>query len=167
MKTSLSSVLVAAFCVSVSGFVPASRSTSLSSFLTHRHMFSGAGAAAPKEDDSEGLEQVEKMAKAMGMSVEEYQLGVRARMKMEESINDIRVTGGDKAKGVSVERDGNTPSKHFIITITDEGKALGKANLERELVAALKSANDQAAKGRSSSQQEMMQFIAEEMKTMG
>jgi hypothetical protein len=31
-------------------------------------MFSGAGAAAPKEDDSDSTAAMEKMAKAMGMS---------------------------------------------------------------------------------------------------
>uniref|UniRef100_A0A7S1ZM99 Uncharacterized protein n=1 Tax=Trieres chinensis TaxID=1514140 RepID=A0A7S1ZM99_TRICV len=167
MKVSLSAILLAVCCASATAFVPAAPSRGQSTFLTQRYMFSGAGAAAPKEDDPEAMAQLEKMASAMGMSVEEYQLGLRARVKMEESIDSLRVTGGDAEKGVTVERDGNTPSKHFVITITEDGKALGKEALEKELVAALKSTSDQAAKGRTAAQQNMMQFIAEEMKAMG
>jgi DNA-binding protein YbaB len=129
-------------------------------------MFSGAGAAAPKEDDSDSTAAMEKMAKAMGMSLAEYQLGINARMRMEEEINNLRVTGGDASKGVTVERCGNSPPKHLVINITDDGKAMGKAALETELVSALKSASEQSKKGREMAQQKMMQYIGEQMKSM-
>ena len=86
---------------------------------------------------------------------------------MGESINNLRVTGGDAAKGVTVERDGNSPPQHLVVTITDEGKALGKAALEKEIIAALKTSNELSKKGRESAQAGMMQFIATEMKKLG
>ena len=78
-------------------------------------MFSGAGEAAPKEDDEGKTAEIEKIAKAMGMSAEEYQLWMNVRVRMEEDINNLRVTGGDPSK-VSVERCGNSPPKHLVIT---------------------------------------------------
>ena len=134
--------------------------------LTKLNMFSGAGEAAPKEDDEGKMAEMEKMAKAMGMSVDEYQLGMNARMRMEEDIKNLRVTGGDAAT-VIVERDGNSPPVHLVVTITEDGKALGKEKLEKELVSALKSASEQSKKGRDQAQNKMMQFIAESMKGMG
>lgn len=127
-------------------------------------MFSGAGAAAPKEDDEGQLKEMERIAKAMGMSLEEYQLGINARMRMESEINELRVKSGDEK--VSVERCGNSPPKHLVITVTDEGKALGKAALEEKLVSALKDASAKSKKGREQAQQKMMQYIAEQMKGM-
>ena len=56
----------------------------------------------------------------MGMSVEEYQLGINARVRMESSINDLRVVGGDEGSGGTVERDGNMPPKHLVIKVTDD-----------------------------------------------
>uniref|UniRef100_A0A7S4HMC5 Uncharacterized protein n=1 Tax=Odontella aurita TaxID=265563 RepID=A0A7S4HMC5_9STRA len=166
MRTSTSAIVLAACCVSAAAFAPAAN-RGQPSFVTQRNMFSGAGDAAPKEDDPEAMENLEKMAAAMGMSVEEYQLGVRARMRMEKDIADIRVTAGDADKGVTVERDGNQPPVHLVVTVTDDGKALGKEALEKELVAALKTAGDQAGKERNQAQAKMMQFIAEEMKSSG
>ena len=84
-------------------------------------------------------------------------------MRMEEDIRTLRVTGGDAAT-VTVERDGNSPPAHLVVTISEEGKALGKDKLEKEIVAALKSASDQSKKGREQAQNKMMQFIAESMK---
>lgn len=155
--------------------------------LTQRYMFGGSGKSlALEEDDDEdgdgksvtapskdGLtidqrKQMEQMAKAMGMTVEEYQLGMNARIRMETDINNLRVVGGDESKGVTVERDGNSPPKYLKVTITEEGKAkLGKAGVEKEVVAALKSAGEKSKKGREQAQQKMMQFIAEQMKGMG
>lgn len=129
-------------------------------------MFGGAGAAAPKEDDEGKVAEMEKIAKAMGMSLEEYQLGMNARVRMEEDINNLRVTGGDASKGVTVERCGNSPPKHLVINVTDEGKALGKDALEKELVKALNDAGEKSKVGRQEAQKKMMQFIAEQMKGM-
>lgn len=148
---------------SVLGFAP---SVNARSVATQRYMFSGAGAAAPKEDDEGQLAEMEKVAKAMGMSVEEYQLGMNARVRMEEDINSLRVTGGDASKGVTVERDGNSPPKHLVITVTDDGKAMGKAALEKELVSALNDAGEKSKVGRQEAQKKMMQFIGEQMKGM-
>lgn len=152
-------------CV-ISSFAPTLKSPRTVTSV-ERHMFSGAGAAAPKEDDEQKVKDMERMASAMGMSVEEYQLGINARTRMEESIKSLRVSGGDTSKGVTVERDGNSPPQHLVITVTEEGKALGKEGLEKELVAALKAASEQSKKGREKAQAEMMQYIGEQMKTMG
>lgn len=132
-------------------------------------MFDGTGTSLPKEGDmsDDELKQMEQMAKSMGMSLQEYQLGMAARKQMEDTLSSGRYVGGDKGKGVTVERDGNTPSNHLVVTVTDEGKALGKEALEKEIVAALKDAGDQASEGRNVAQQDMMKYIAEEMKKMG
>eukprot|EP00561_Arcocellulus_cornucervis_P006096 CAMPEP_0185809306 /NCGR_PEP_ID=MMETSP1322-20130828/6129_1 /TAXON_ID=265543 /ORGANISM="Minutocellus polymorphus, Strain RCC2270" /LENGTH=173 /DNA_ID=CAMNT_0028505571 /DNA_START=100 /DNA_END=621 /DNA_ORIENTATION=- len=173
MKTSAVSIALAALaCVPSSvAFAPLTSSTSRQSSGAspiQRNMFSGAGEAAPKEDgDPEEQKQMEDMAAAMGMSVQEYQLGIGARTRMEKSLDDLRVSGGDAARGVTVERDANTPAKHLVINVTEEGKALGKAGLEKELIAALKDSGAEASKGRGQAQQDMMAYIGEEMKKMG
>ena len=131
-------------------------------------MFSGAGEAAPKEDgDPEEAKKMEEMAAAMGMSVQEYQLGIGARLRMEKQLDEMRLTGGDESKGVTVEKDANTPAKHLVVKVTEEGKALGKEALEKELLAALKASSDEASKARGKAQQDMMAYIGEEMKKMG
>mmetsp|Transcript_8019 Transcript_8019/g.10015 ORF Transcript_8019/g.10015 Transcript_8019/m.10015 type:complete len:165 (+) Transcript_8019:140-634(+) len=163
MKLSSTIVALSLAASNVSGFAPISARRSIA---TQRQMFSGAGEAAPKEDDEGQLAEMEKVAKAMGMSLEEYQLGMNARVRMETDINDLRVTGGDPSKGVSVERDGNSPPRHLVITVTDDGKALGKEALEKELVGALKDAGEKSKEGRQEAQKKMMQFIAEQMKGM-
>eukprot|EP00979_Chaetoceros_neogracilis_P001842 scaffold338_cov231-Chaetoceros_neogracile.AAC.12 len=162
MKTSILSILTLSMG-SASAFAPAAQFTTRTS-MTQKNMFSGAGASAPKEDDAGQLAEMEKIAKAMGMSLEEYQLGINARMRMESDISELRVKAGDDK--VSVERCGNSPPQHLIITVTDEGKALGKAALEEKLAATLKDASAQSKKGAEQAQQKMMQFIAEQMKGM-
>ena len=129
------------------------------------YMFGGGGAAAPKEDDPEEMAKMEEAAKAMGMSVKEYQLGVSARMKLTEELNAARVTGGNSDK-VSVIRDGNNPPKLLEINVTEAGKALGKEALSKELCAALKSASDASRVSRTEAQKKMMAFIGEEMKKL-
>mmetsp|Transcript_6240 Transcript_6240/g.9059 ORF Transcript_6240/g.9059 Transcript_6240/m.9059 type:complete len:170 (+) Transcript_6240:134-643(+) len=169
MKTSIYTISALLTCLGsnfVSGFSP-SYNVPSQNIMTQRNMFGGAGAAAPLEDDEGTAQKMEQMAKSMGMSVEEYQLGINARMKMEEEIANLRVSGGDASKGVTVERDGNSPPQHLIVTITDEGKALGKSGLEAELVKALKTASEESKKGRDQAQAKMMQFIGEQMKNMG
>ena len=130
-------------------------------------MFSGSSLDVEEEEDDEKREQIEKMAKAMGMTVEEYQLGINARLRMEAAINNIRVTGGDAAAGVTVERDGNTPPKHLVVTVTEEGKGMGKAKLEKMLVEALKSASEKSKVARDEAQKDMMKYISDSMKKMG
>ena len=130
-------------------------------------MFSGNALDVEEEEDEEKRLQIEQMAKAMGMSVEEYQLGMNARARMQRSIDDLRVIGGDVAQGVSVERDGNMPPKHLVVTVTEEGKAMGKAKLEKALVDALKSASEKSKVGRTEAQKDMMKYISDSMKKMG
>jgi len=130
-------------------------------------MFSGSSLDVEEEEDDEKRAEIEKMARAMGMSVEEYQLGMNARTRMETAINEVRVIGGDPAKGVSVERDGNMPPKHLVVTVTEEGKALGKEKLEKMLVDALKGASEKSKVARDEAQKDMMKYISESMKKMG
>ena len=131
-------------------------------------MFSGGALDVEEEEDDEKRTQIERMAKAVGMTVEEYQLGMNARLRMEDAINNLRVVGGDAtAMGVTVERDGNMPPRHLVVTVTDAGKALGKAKLEKNIVEALKSASDKSAVGRNEAQKDMMKYISDSMKKMG
>ena len=133
---------------------------------TEMYMFGGAGAGVPSEDRPEELKQMEDAAKQMGMSLEEYKLGISARSRLVEALNAARVYGGNKDT-VSVERDGNNPPTHIKITITDAGKALGKEKLSAELVKALKSASDASRQTRTAEQKRMMSFIGDEMKKIG
>jgi hypothetical protein len=130
---------------------------------TQHHMFGGAGAGVPNEDNPEELKQMEAAAKQMGMSLGEYKLGVSARMRLVQQLDAARVKGGSDAT-VSVERDGNNPPKYMVISITDAGKALGKDALSAELIKALKTASDASRVSRTNAQKEMMTYIGEEMK---
>lgn len=134
---------------------------------TSLSMFSGGALSIEEEEDDEKRSQIEQMAKAMGMTVEEYQLGIRARERMEKAINDLRVVGGDEANGVTVERDGNMPPRHLVVRVTDQGKAQGKATLEKLLVEALKSAGEKSKVGRDEAQKDMMKYISESYKKLG
>jgi DNA-binding protein YbaB len=163
MKLSIVSLLALSLG-SASAFAPSVNNVARTSAM-QRNMFSGAGEATPKEDEEGQLAEMEKVAKAMGMSLEEYQLGMNARMRMEKEIADLRITSGDDL--VKVERCGNSPPQHLVITVSDEGKALGKKALEEKLLAALKDAGDQSKKGREKAQGNMMQFIGDQMKAMG
>jgi hypothetical protein len=131
-------------------------------------MFSGGALDVEEEEDGEKSTQIEQMAKTMGMTVEEYQLGMNARLRMEDAINNLRVVGGDATTmGVTVERDGNMPPRHLVVTVTDAGKAMRKARLEKNIVEALKTASDKSAVGRNEAQKDMMKYISDSMKKMG
>mmetsp|Transcript_34374 Transcript_34374/g.72363 ORF Transcript_34374/g.72363 Transcript_34374/m.72363 type:complete len:174 (-) Transcript_34374:199-720(-) len=130
-------------------------------------MFSGGALDVEEEEDDEKRAQIEQTAKAMGMSVEEYQLGMNARLRMEDAISNLRVIGGDVSTGVTVEKDGNMPPRHLVVTVTEEGKGMGKARLEKAIVEALKSANEKSKVGRDEAQKDMMTYISGEMKKMG
>ena len=130
-------------------------------------MFSGGALDLPEEEDDEKRTQIEQMAKAMGMSVEEYQLGITARERMEKAISDLRVVGGEESNGVTVERDGNMPPRHLVVNVTDEGKKKGKEVLEKLIVEALKSAGEKSKVGRDEAQKDMMKYIQESYKKLG
>lgn len=151
MKTSL---IVAALLslASVEAFAPAFR-PSASVVTTQQNMFSGSGTGAA-EDDPEAQEQMEKAAKSMGMSVEEYQLGVKARVKLNNDLDAMRVTGG--IEGITVERCGNNPPKYLEIVVTEDGKAKGKDTVQKEIVSAMKKAGEDAKKGRAEAQKNMV-----------
>jgi len=133
--------------------------------LTQQHMFGGSGVG-PTEDDPAAMKQMEQAANSMGMSVEEYQLGMKARIKLGEELGALRIKTGDESS-VAVERDGNNPAQHINIIITEKGKALGKDTVSAELCAALKQASDKSRLARADAQKNMMQFIGEEMKRLG
>lgn len=160
-----SAFLLAAFAGSASAFAPSTASSARSA-LTRQNMFGGAGAGIPSEDNPEELKQMEQAARQMGMSLEEYKLGISARMRLVEELNAARVKGGNVAT-VSIERDGNNPPKYLEISITDAGKALGKEAVSAELVKALKTASDASRIARTEAQKGMMTFIGDEMKKLG
>ena len=120
----------------------------------------------PSEDDPEQLAQMEKAAKAMGMSLEEYRLGMTARVRLAKKLDESKVAAGD-AGTVSIERDANNPPKMLEIKITDAGKELGASKVGAALVAALKTCSDEARKKRAEAQKDMMTYISDEMKALG
>ncbi|KAK1736821.1 hypothetical protein QTG54_012266 [Skeletonema marinoi] len=176
MKTSALTIAACAAAISQTVAFTTSPSLSITRTITASpqpassaalNMFSGGALDIEEEEDDEKRTQMEQYAKAMGMSVEEYQLGMNARVKMETAINDLRVIGGDAANGVTVERDGNMPPRHLVVTVTDDGKAKGKEALEGLIVEALKSAADKSKVGRDQAQKDMMTYISDSMKKMG
>jgi hypothetical protein len=151
---------------SVSAFTPIAAQPRPGVKATSRTMFSGAGEGIPGEDNPEELKKMEEAARAMGMSLDEYKLGIRARIKLQKELDTARVSGGNKST-IAVERDANNPPKVLDITITEAGKALGPDKVSKELCAALKAASEDARKARTESQKGMMQFITDEMKATG
>jgi len=134
----------------------------------HFNIFCQNSDVIPSESSPGNAEQqIEKMANLMGMSTDQYQLGIKARQKMETEIRNFRATGGDLNKGVVVERDGLSPPIHLTITITEKGKSLGKDNLQKELIRAFKESSDGSKRGRDNAQVKMMDFIAEQIKIIG
>ena len=126
-------------------------------------MFSGAGAAAPKEDSPEEKAQMEQVANAMGMSLEEYTIAMNARVRLSEKMDNTMIVSG-KPDMVQLERDMNNPPKKFEIKISEAAKSLGKEELSKKLVAAYKKSSEDARVGRANAQKEMMQFIGEQLK---
>lgn len=162
MKVANSAIVCSMLLSSVSAFTPELKRAAV---LSRPFMFGGAGEGVPG-DDPEEERKMEEAAKAMGMSLDEYKLGVRARIRLTKVLDDARVSAGSSDK-VSVERDANNPPKFLEIKITDAGKALGKDGVSTELVAALKTSSEESRKKRGEAQREMMAFISDEMKSMG
>mmetsp|Transcript_24048 Transcript_24048/g.33607 ORF Transcript_24048/g.33607 Transcript_24048/m.33607 type:complete len:158 (+) Transcript_24048:75-548(+) len=156
MKTSFCYLFLLAS--SVSAFAPPSPTKA--AVATRQFMFSGSGTGA--EDDEEQMQAIEQGAAALGMSVDEYKLGLQARERMQKEMNDCRVTAG--SDGVTVERDANSPSTFLEVTITEEGKAKGREKVEKEIVAACAITNEDAKIGRENAQRNMMKYIQETMK---
>ena len=123
-------------------------------------MFGGAGAGSPTEDDvtPEQEAQLQAAAAQMGMSVDEYKLAMRAREQLVKSMDSKIFTVGD-ADTVQIERDANNPPRKFDVTITEAGKALGREEVSKQLVAALSKGSEAAAKGRQEAQQEMLKWV--------
>lgn len=153
----------ALFASSASAFMPVTRP--VTNAQVQLGMFGGAGAGEAMEDDPEAQKAIEQAAKSMNMSPEEYKLGMKARIKLQEELNDARVSvDGDK---VSVNRDANNPPQFLEITITDAGKSAGQEALSKELCSALKSASESSRTKRAEAQKTMMMFIQEEAKRVG
>jgi hypothetical protein len=154
---------------SVKAFAPISirRPTRCDESAASLGMFSGAGEGMtiPGEEDwgPEELKQMEEAARALGMSLDEYKLGIRARVRLQKELDEARLVGGNKDT-VAVVRDACNPPKTLEIIITDAGKALGPDKVSAELISAYKAAGEQAKKTRGAAQQNMMQFISEAMK---
>jgi ribosomal protein L35 len=108
------------------------------------------------------MEQMEKVAKAMGMNVDEYQLGMNARMRLENNLSSQRLNGG--SGGITVERDVKFPPAFLEFTITAEGKAKAKEAVQKHLAEVMKKASEAAEKGRSEAQKSMMALISGQLK---
>lgn len=165
MKISLFAVACALVLSPVAGFSVARPQRQLVT-STARHMFSGAGESAPKEDDPESLAKMEQAAKSMGMSLDEYMVAMNARIELAKTLDSTMVSAGKK-EYVKVERDVNNPPKSFKVTVTEEGKALGPEGLSKELVNAVKAAAEESKTGRVAAQKKMMGYISEQLKEQG
>ena len=158
-------ILIASTLVAFSAaFSVVERSRSSTRISTRQSMFTGAGDGAA--ESPEEAKKLEEAAKAMGMSVDEYKLGMNARVRLTETMSSARITGGDPGK-VSVERDAHNPPQFLEVTITEDGKGLGKDEVSKQLVAALKSTSEEAKTKRAEAQKDMMTYISEQMKKVG
>ena len=164
MKIQFFLTTAAVMASSTAAFTTVAPRTATTASLTQLEMFGGAGAGAAMEDDPEAQAQIEAAAKSMNMSVEEYKLGMSARAKLTEQLNNARVSAGDK---VVVTRDGNNPPAFLDISISEDAKAAGKDVVSKDLVAALKKASDQSRTVRQQAQKDMMAFIQDEAKKLG
>ena len=163
MKLSRSIVIASTLVASATAFSVAGTARVQQTPLS---MFTGAGEGVPSEDDPEAMQQMEQTAKAMGMSVEEYKLGMNARIRLTNKLDETRLTAGD-ASTVSIVRDGHNPPKYLEVTVTEAGKALGKDEVSKKLVSALKSSSEASKTARAAAQKDMMAYISEEMKKIG
>ena len=98
--------------------------------------------------------------------IRQAQLGIQARLRLTESLANMRIKTGDEGT-VSVERDGQNPPAYMEITVTEAGKALGPEEVSKKLCAALKEGSDKSRTGRAEAQKDMMQCVGEEMKKLG
>eukprot|EP00529_Nitzschia_sp_RCC80_P035398 CAMPEP_0113481232 /NCGR_PEP_ID=MMETSP0014_2-20120614/22303_1 /TAXON_ID=2857 /ORGANISM="Nitzschia sp." /LENGTH=179 /DNA_ID=CAMNT_0000374723 /DNA_START=91 /DNA_END=630 /DNA_ORIENTATION=+ /assembly_acc=CAM_ASM_000159 len=136
----------------------ATASTATTTPATRLNMFGGAGAGTPTEDNPEEEDKMKQAAAAMGMPVEEYKLAMRAQKKLADDMDNTRVQGG-AADNVLIDRDINNPPKDLKVTITEAAKAKGSTAVAEELIKALETAKDEAAKGRNEVRQSMMKMI--------
>jgi hypothetical protein len=146
-----------------SAFAPASVQRTVVAPTTELSMFGGGGDGALLEDDDpEKMKAMEAAAKSMGMSVDEYQLGIKARMKFEKEIGEMRFKAGNDDIGVEV--DGKSPAGFMEIKLSSDGKAKGKDAISNELTAAFKKVSTDGKNGRAEAQKGMMQYIQKQMK---
>lgn len=179
MKTTLPLLALCSTIATSSAFTPAASfvitrqpsvttttttaTTPPSAAVTVLNMFSGGGEGAVKEDtDPDQVKAIEEAAKAMGMTVAEYQLGMNARMRFETAIGEMRYSAGNDDIGLQV--DGRSPPNHLVITISEAGKQKGKDAVSAELAAAFKKTAADARTGRQAAQSDMMKFIQGQMK---
>lgn len=160
----LSTILIATLAAApAAAFAPSMMNTrTAAAAITQRNMFSGGGESAAKEDDPEAAKAIQEAAKAMGMSVEEYQLGINSRLRFEKSIGELRFKAGDDDIGVEV--DGKSPPEFLEIIISSDGKAKGAEAISNELKAAFAKTSTMGREGRMAAQQDMMKYIQEQMK---
>merc|ERR1711862_883303 len=171
MKTSITLLIILKLLPCITCFTSPLTFSSLQKTQTTKHyMFGGAGST-PLDDDEEDEEkekQIEQAAKAMGFSVNEYKLVLRMQNNLANTVNALRVSGGDlDKKGVSITMDGYSPPKFVNVEINDMGKEKGKSAFTKEVLAALKEASEKAKKEQQAAIQKMNSDIAEEMKRTG
>lgn len=135
----------------------------------HQHvtplpMFGGAGEGMVEDPANEA--QMAAAAKQLGVPLDEYKLGMQARIRLSKQLDEARITAGDETK-IAIERDANNPPKYLEIIVTEEGKALGKDVVTKEVLAQLQSTADFAKTKRNDAQKEMMMWIGDEMKKRG
>mmetsp|Transcript_18249 Transcript_18249/g.21066 ORF Transcript_18249/g.21066 Transcript_18249/m.21066 type:complete len:159 (-) Transcript_18249:81-557(-) len=153
------SLVIALLCTSSSTAFISTCGNYNNKILTHRSMFSGGGGVL-EDEDPEQMKMLEANAKAMGMTVAEYQLGISARKRLESDIDGLRFSGGDDDIGVEVDARSNP--KHLVIKISEAGKAKGKEAISNELIAAFEKVAVGARGGRQKAQADMMQYIQEQ-----
>jgi len=99
------------------------------------------------------------------MNLQEYQLAMRMRNELGETLTNFRAVGSNTGSSVKVTYDGNV--KPLSVEVTDDAIASGKDQLEKDLVKAWGEAIEGAQKAAQGAMQKMQMDIATEMKSMG
>mmetsp|Transcript_19528 Transcript_19528/g.38811 ORF Transcript_19528/g.38811 Transcript_19528/m.38811 type:complete len:158 (-) Transcript_19528:53-526(-) len=153
----ISIILLLAFSGLSLGFSPQSSSRLVASSV-QREMFSGSGGGSDSTDEAE------QAAKQMGMTLPEYQLAMRMRNELAQTLTDFRSVGSNDGSSVKITYDGNV--RPVSIEVTDEGIASGKDQLEKDLLKAWGVAVEGGQKAAQGAMQTMQKNIAVEMQKM-
>jgi len=107
--------------------------------MIQREMFDGLDPPPAEED----LKADKKTAgKALGLSVEEFNLARKIQVQMIQDVAAIWSQGGSESGWVAIVVKGNKPTGYLKIYLSDTDNALGKASPEKAVLAALKEATE-------------------------
>lgn len=107
--------------------------------------------------------QIEQQAKAMGMTVEDYEMGMTARKNFTKTLSTARCESDSNNRIVSITQDANNPPQHLQVTLLQDKLPEKQQELSESIVNAWKDVNAKAKKVRLLAQQDMLTYVNEEL----